>query len=252
MSDSERAHSGVGGPVEISPRGPLGSDRVAFHAYSGGSAYQRVDNAPELTKGKFELFCKTEGITYEKTIPDSPNQNGVAEHCNRTLASMARALLIDTDLSDWFWPFAIQTAVHIKNRVPHSILPPNKTPFEFWHGYKLDLSHLRPFGTQCTAQIISNNPSKFDPRGESGCFLGYTKDTKGYIIWIPGPSNRGGTFKTCRDVIFHDFPREKAVAPVHDDLSPLWDDVTTSDSLTRPNTMYAPRSPHKHPTRCYH
>ena len=33
--------SGVGGPVEISPRGPLGSDRVAFHAYSGGSAYQR-------------------------------------------------------------------------------------------------------------------------------------------------------------------------------------------------------------------
>ena len=39
MSDSERAHSGVGGLVEISPRGPLGSDRVAFHAYSGGSAY---------------------------------------------------------------------------------------------------------------------------------------------------------------------------------------------------------------------
>ena len=42
MSDSERARSGVDGPVEISPRGPLGSDRVAFHAYSGGSAYQRV------------------------------------------------------------------------------------------------------------------------------------------------------------------------------------------------------------------
>ena len=41
MSDSERAHSGVGGPVKISPRGPLGSDRVAFYAYSGGSAYQR-------------------------------------------------------------------------------------------------------------------------------------------------------------------------------------------------------------------
>ena len=44
MSDSERAHSGVGGPVEISPRGPFGSDRVAFHAYSGGSAYQRASS----------------------------------------------------------------------------------------------------------------------------------------------------------------------------------------------------------------
>ena len=42
MSDSERARSGVGGPVEISPRGPLGSDRVAFYAYSGGSAYHRI------------------------------------------------------------------------------------------------------------------------------------------------------------------------------------------------------------------
>ena len=42
MSDSERAHSGVGRPVEISPHGPLGSDRVAFHAYSGGSAYHQM------------------------------------------------------------------------------------------------------------------------------------------------------------------------------------------------------------------
>ena len=42
MSDSEHVHSGVGGPVEISPRGPLGSDRVAFRAYSGGSAHHRL------------------------------------------------------------------------------------------------------------------------------------------------------------------------------------------------------------------
>ena len=57
MSDSERAHSGVGGPVEISPRGPFGSDRVAFHAYSGGSAYQR--RVPLL--GCF-LFCRVEMV----------------------------------------------------------------------------------------------------------------------------------------------------------------------------------------------
>ena len=53
MSDSERAHSGVDGPVEISPRGPLGSDRVAFHAYSGGSAYQRSLYA-ELIRAGYE------------------------------------------------------------------------------------------------------------------------------------------------------------------------------------------------------
>jgi transposase InsO family protein len=93
----------------------------------------RVDNAPELVKGKLEAFCKSEGITYEKTVPHTPNQNGVAEQYNQTLNSMAQAMLLDARLSTWFWPFAIQTAVHIKNRVPHSNLPPHVTPFELWY-----------------------------------------------------------------------------------------------------------------------
>jgi hypothetical protein len=50
----------------------------------------RVDNAPELVHSQLESFCKTSGITYEKTVPHSPNQNGLAERCNLTLASMAR------------------------------------------------------------------------------------------------------------------------------------------------------------------
>ena len=185
----------------------------------------RVDNAPELTKGKFASYCQNAGIAYEKTVPDTPNQNGVAERCNLTLASMTRALLIDADLSDWFWPFAIQTAVHIKNRVPHSSLSPSQTPFELWHGHKPNLAHLRPFGTSCTTRILSNSLTKFAPRGESGRFLGYAKDTKGYLIWVPGPLGRGGTVKVRRDVIFHDFPSPISAPTSHHDFSPLWDDV---------------------------
>ena len=56
MSDSERARSGVGGPVEISPRGPLSSDRVAFYAYSGGSAYQRTIQSHFVTTEFPELW----------------------------------------------------------------------------------------------------------------------------------------------------------------------------------------------------
>jgi hypothetical protein len=205
----------------------------------------RVDNAPKLVKGKFASYCKTEGITYKKTVPDAPSQNGVAEHCNLTLASMVHTLLIDADLSDWFWPFAIQVAVHIKNRVLHSILPPNKTPFEFWHGYKPDVSHLRPFGTHCTSRILSNTLAKFDPRRESGRFLGYAKDAKGYLIWVPGPNNRGGTIKTRRDIVFHDFPPTPAVAPVNNDWSPLWDDVTVPTGPATQSTMYASVLPAK-------
>ena len=192
----------------------------------------RVDNAPELIKGKFESYCKSVGITYEKTVPDSPSQNGVAERSNLTLASMARAMLIDANLSSWFWPFAIQTAVHIKNRVPHSNLPPHTTPFEFWYHHKPNLSYLRPFGTNCTSRILPTPDSKFDPRGESARFLGYAKDAKGYILWVPGSAGRPGSIKTRRDVSFHGFP------PFTSDIasSPLWNDITSDQT---PKTLIA-------------
>jgi Integrase core domain len=198
----------------------------------------RADNAPELTRGRFQSYCRDAGIAYEKTIPDTPNQNGVAERCNLTLVSMARALLIDANLSDWYWPFAIQTAVHIKNRVPHSSLPPHTTPFELWHGYKPDLSYFRPFGAPCTSRIISNTLSKFHPHGESGRFLGYAKDAKGYLIWIPGPYGRGGVIKTRRDVIFHDLPLP-ASAPANSDIAPLWDDIPFPERLVTRDISYA-------------
>lgn len=189
----------------------------------------RVDNAPELIRGKMESYCKAEGVTYEKMIPDSPSQNGMAKRTNLTIGSMARAMLIDTDLKDYFWPFTTQAAVHIKNRVPHLSLPPDKMPFELWHRYKPNLSHLRLFGVICTSQILSNNHSKFTPRGETGCFLGYAKDAKGYLIWIPGPNNRGGTVKARRDVTFHDYPIHLSHVPSMDTESILWDDIAYSD-----------------------
>jgi hypothetical protein len=186
----------------------------------------RVDNAPELIKGKLQLVCKTDGIAYEKTVPHSPSQNGVAERCNRTLASMARAMMFDANLTSWFWPFAIQTAVHIKNRVPHSNLPPNTTPFQLWYNYQPDLSHLRLFGSHCTSRILSSSSSKFDARGEPAIFLGYAKDAKGYILWVPGPDGRGGSIKIRRDVLFHGFtpPSERK-----DDL-PLWEDIHKTEN----------------------
>jgi len=201
--------------------------RAAAEMFSGQKiAILRADNAPELTKGALEKHCTSAGISYEKTVPDSPNQNGVAERCNRTLNSMVRALLLDSALSQWFWPFAIQTATHLKNRVPHAALPPHKTPFELWYHYKPNLSHLRLFGANCTARILSDSLPKYDPRGESGRFLGYAKDARGYIVWIPNSSGHGGTAKVRRDVTFHSTP-----ASPPNDGSPLWDDVTTPDQL---------------------
>ena len=91
----------------------------------------RIDNAPELVRGRLEHYCGSRGITYEKTVPDSPSQNGVAERCNLTLISMAHAMLLDANLSSWYWPFAIEAAAYLKNCIPHRLLLPHKTPFKF-------------------------------------------------------------------------------------------------------------------------
>jgi transposase InsO family protein len=174
----------------------------AFH--NAKILYLRVDNALELVEGEFRQFCEENGISYEKTVPDAPQQNGKSERTNQTLERMTRAMLLDADLHDFFWPFATQTGVYSKNHIPHSALPPNVTPFLRWFKHKPNISHFRPFGTHCTARIVNQKLPKLNPRGELGRFLGYDEEAKGYIIWVL--SSR--TIKTRRDLIFHGPPTQ--------------------------------------------
>ena len=58
----------------------------------------RQDNAKEFLSEHFKTYCLDAGILQEKTIPETPQQNGLAERCNRTLLEFARCLLIDSGL----------------------------------------------------------------------------------------------------------------------------------------------------------
>lgn len=182
----------------------------------------RVDNAPELISGEMKTHLKKKGVTYERTVPNSSAQNGVAERANWTVCAMARAMLIDSDMSDYFWPFAVQAAVHIKNRVPHSALDTNKTPFEILFKHKPDVSHIRPFGCPVVFRNLkSDDLQKFAPRGINGRFIGYSRDAKGYLIWVPETRQ----VFVRRDVTFLDMPKLPDVLP---EQSTLWEDILGS------------------------
>lgn len=58
----------------------------------------RTDNSGEYTSTQFEDYLKAEGIRHELTVPKTPQQNGVAEHLNRTLVEMAQSMLLDGKL----------------------------------------------------------------------------------------------------------------------------------------------------------
>lgn len=215
-------------------------------------AVLRVDNAPEYVEGRLRDWCKENGVTFEKTVPDASPQNGVAERANRTIAAMTRAMLIGANLPDWFWPLAAQASVHIKNIVPHSANPPDVTPHQTWHREKPNLAHLREFGCKVTARKSNSDTlNKIQPRGEAGIFVGYARDAKGYLIWFPDAH----AVRVRRDVIFHDMPEELEL-PTPRENGTLWDDLILDREsrfqdhevtprnvgLSRPEYAYVPKT----------
>ncbi|KAL0456393.1 UNVERIFIED_CONTAM: Copia protein [Sesamum latifolium] len=105
----------------------------------------RTDRGREYLSEQFKQICEDKGIIRQLTIPYTPQQNGVAERRNRTLLEMARSMMAQANLPISFWGDAILTAAYILNRVPSKSIP--TTPYELWHGRKLNLEGLRLWGS---------------------------------------------------------------------------------------------------------
>ena len=123
----------------------------------------RTDNGGEYTSKRFEQYLKAEGIRHEKTIPKTPEQNGVSERLNRTLVEGARSMLLDAKLAKSYWAEAVNTAVYLKNRCPTKAVK-GKTPYEAWYGKKPNIEHLRVFGCTAYAHIPKDERGKFDSK----------------------------------------------------------------------------------------
>ena len=55
----------------------------------------KQDKAKEFLSEQFNMYCLDAGTLQENTIPETPQQNGLAGRCNRTLLEITRCLLID-------------------------------------------------------------------------------------------------------------------------------------------------------------
>ena len=62
----------------------------------------RIDNGGEFCNANFEKFCVDHGIKTHKTMPYTPQQNGVAERMNRSLMERARSMLGGAGLEQKF------------------------------------------------------------------------------------------------------------------------------------------------------
>ncbi|CAH9089803.1 unnamed protein product [Cuscuta europaea] len=194
-----------------------------------------------------DRLCVESGIRRHKTVPYTPQQNGLAERMNRTLLDKVRSMLATSGLPKKFWGEAVNTATYLINRSP-SVPLEGKCPESVFSKKPLDLSNLKVFG--CAA-YVHQQTDKLDPRSKKCIFLGYPEGVKGYRIW---DRNQSG-FKVIisRNVVFnesdfpclvknvtdpqtvHDGTSPSEVEPIQTTAAPLLNESITPD-LT--NTMH--------------
>ena len=75
----------------------------------------RTDRGGKFTSQEFAIFCDVHGIRRQLTAAYTPQQNGVAEHKNRTIMNMVRSMLLAKKLPKTFWPEAVNWTMHVLN-----------------------------------------------------------------------------------------------------------------------------------------
>ena len=78
-----------------------------------------------------------------------------------------------------FWGYALKTAMNILNVVPSKSV--SNTPKELWSGRKPSMKYLHIWG--CPAHMLKGKSDKLEAKTEVCMFLGYSKETKGYLFY---------------------------------------------------------------------
>ncbi|GJU51722.1 retrovirus-related pol polyprotein from transposon TNT 1-94 [Tanacetum coccineum] len=116
-------------------------------------------------------------IFYQKSIPRTPQQNGVVKRRNHTLVEAARIMLIFSKAPMFLWAEAVAIACYTQNR---SLIHTRhyKTPYELVHDKKPDLKFLQVFGALCYPMNDSKDLGKLKPIADIEIFVGYAPNRK--------------------------------------------------------------------------
>ncbi|GJX81832.1 retrovirus-related pol polyprotein from transposon TNT 1-94 [Tanacetum coccineum] len=173
----------------------------------------RMDHDREFdNEVQFGEFCNANGITHNFSAPCTPQSNGVVERKNRTLQEMSRTMFNEQSLPQKFWCNAIDTSTYILNRILIRVIL-EKTPYKILRGMKPTLDYFRVFGSKCFILNTKDYLTKFDPKSYKGVFLGYSQNSKAYIIL----NKHAMKIKESLNVTFDETPPPSKTSPLVDD-----------------------------------
>ncbi|CAI7843766.1 unnamed protein product [Closterium sp. NIES-54] len=120
--------------VRLQLRERFGQDLPVVHLHS--------ERGGEFSSDLLQDFCRGEGILQSFTLPDSPQQNGIAERRIGLVMEVARTSMIHAAAPHFLWPFAVRYAAHQLNLWPRVSLP-ETSPTLRWTGKVGDASVFR-------------------------------------------------------------------------------------------------------------
>eukprot|EP00956_Cyclotella_meneghiniana_P016664 scaffold26464_cov80-Cyclotella_meneghiniana.AAC.2 len=185
---------------------------------------------------EFQEHCNSLGQKLSYSGVGAHHQNGVAERSIGTVCRLARANIIHL-LLHWpdqcriyLWPFAMNYAVWIYNRIPNPSLG-GLSPDEFWSRSRSDHSDLRRahvFG--CPVYVLDpalqdgKSIPKWNARARMGVFVGYSHQHSSLVPLVLNPST--GYVSPQYHVIFDDkFASVASSQSSIDDLHITWSEL---------------------------
>ncbi|GJZ00013.1 retrovirus-related pol polyprotein from transposon TNT 1-94 [Tanacetum coccineum] len=179
---------------------------------------------------QFGEFCNANGITHNFLALRTPQSNGVVERKDMTLQEMSRKMLNKQSLPQNFWCNAVDTSTYILNRILiRAILV--KTPYELLRGRKHTLDCFKVFGSKCFILNTKDYLTKFDPNSYEGVFLGYSQNSKAYIIL----NKHTMKIEESLNVTFDETPPPSKTSPLVDDYLEKAIKVTEKKNLENDN-----------------
>nr|GEY12428.1 retrovirus-related Pol polyprotein from transposon TNT 1-94 [Tanacetum cinerariifolium] len=217
----ELLHMDLFGPSAVRSYGGNGYTLVIVDDYSRKNQNQlgcpivsiRTDHGREFdNEVQFGEFCNANGITHNFLAPRTPQSNGVVERKNMTLQEMSRTVLNEQLLPQKFWCNAVDTSTYILNRILIKAIL-RKTPYKLLRGGTSTLDYFKVFGSKCYILNTKDYLTKFDPKSYEGVFLGYSQNSKAYIVL----NKHTKKVKESLNVTFHENPPPSKTLPLVDD-----------------------------------
>ncbi|CAI7839749.1 unnamed protein product [Closterium sp. NIES-53] len=124
----------------------------------------------------------TPGIRQSWTLPESPQQNGVAERHIGSVMEIARTSMTHARAPHFLWPYAVWYTAHQLNLWPR-VSRPEVSPTSLWIGSPGAASRFRVWG--CLALVRNTSADKISPHAVPCVFLGFPKDSSDYTLYHP-------------------------------------------------------------------